>query len=413
MIDDNTRFIRVGNDYLERGFKIDTRKRKMLSWNKRSKEHIIDDYGKEFLKTIPKFYDFCIVPDHHNYEQVIAGNFNLYHKVDTEASKGSIKTWETMINHIGGDQSDLLWDYVQLLWQNPLQMLPVLCLVSKEQGTGKSTFGDALSYLLKENLGFYTQTDLNSTFNNWIAMTVSVFEEISDTQRAINIIKAMSTARLATINRKYQQPVTFAPFCKIIINTNSEDSFIKANENDIRYWVIRVPVLPEAGFSPTFLEDLESEVPAVIYFLNNRQLSVPNKQSRMWFSPESLRTEALLNVIKESRTDTEKEVAQAIQDKLEEVERDICFTPKDIIQWIGSHNLTPYKTRMAIESLGYKEIKGRYTDVMGMSKNNRHYTATYIPDDAGSDGVNATVGKVNMPFDDEELIEFDFERAPF
>lgn len=405
MIDDKTRYIRVGNDYLERGVKVDTRKRKIPSWNKRSKEHIVDDYGKEFLKTVPKFYDYCIVPSHHDYEQVIDGNFNLYHKVDTEAAEGSIETWQTMMNHIGGEQVELLWDYVQIIWQNPRQILPVLCLVSKEQGTGKSTFGDALSYLLKENLGFYTQTDLNSTFNSWLMCATAVFEEISDTQRAVNIIKAMSTARKATVNRKYQQPVTFDPFCKIIINTNSEGSFIKANENDIRYWVVRVPVLPEEGFSPTFLEDLEAEVPAVIYFLDHRELSVPKKQSRMWFSPAQIRTKAFENLINGSRSDLWHDLEVAIDENTIDIAYDeFGASASDISEWLHNKYKLGEITKTLVE-MGYERRIGRYVNSFGVSKNGAYFMFSKKSSDWGDE-------EPNLPFDEDREADEDNE-LPF
>lgn len=416
-IDEAIRYVRVGNDYLERGFKIDTRERSIPVWNKRNKEHIVDDFGKEFLKTIPKFYDFCVVPDHHNYKQVIKNCFNLYHRIDTEPCEGSITTWQTMMSHVGGDQVELLWDYVQLVWQKPRQILPVLCLVSKEQGTGKSTFGDALSYLLKENLGFYTQTDLNSTFNNWVSSICAVFEEISDTKRAVNIIKAMSTARKAVINRKYQQPVSFDPFCKIIINTNSEDTFIKANENDIRYWVIRVPVLPENGFSPTFLEDLEAEVPAVIHFLENRSLSVPKNLSRMWFSPAQIRTKAFEKLISGSRSDLEQDLEVAIDENTVDILCDeFGASASDVCEWLHNKYKLGEVTKALVE-MGYERKIGRYSNKEGYGKNGAYFIFT-----KKSSTVDEP-SEINMPFDDEKpeppfdasenLINFDGDEAPF
>ena len=39
-------------------------------------------------------------------------------------------------------------DYVQLLYQQPTQILPILCLVSKKNETGKTTFAKWLKVLL-------------------------------------------------------------------------------------------------------------------------------------------------------------------------------------------------------------------------------------------------------------------------
>ena len=119
------------------------------------------------------------------------------------------------------------WDYLTLLYRNPTQVLPVLCLVSPENHTGKSSFGNALSYLFGTNVGFYTQDDLNSTFNGWIKSLVAVFEEISDAKKTLNKIKAMSTAKKATINEN-----------EVTINDLSEDikkkvQMLNSKKNDI------------------------------------------------------------------------------------------------------------------------------------------------------------------------------------
>jgi len=44
------------------------------------------------------------------------------------------------VKHIFGDQIELGLDYLQLLYQKPVQILPIVCLVSKERSTGKTTF---------------------------------------------------------------------------------------------------------------------------------------------------------------------------------------------------------------------------------------------------------------------------------
>ena len=110
--------------------------------------------------------------------------------------------WNMLMKRIFGEQEALGWDYLTLLYRNPTQVLPVLCLVSPESHTGKSSFGNALSYLFGANVGFYTQDDLNSTFNGWIKSLVAVFEEISDAKKPLNKIKAMSTAKKSNYQRK-------------------------------------------------------------------------------------------------------------------------------------------------------------------------------------------------------------------
>jgi hypothetical protein len=39
---------------------------------------------------------------------------------------------------------DIALDYLQIIYQQPWRKLPIICLVSKENSTGKSTFGNFL-----------------------------------------------------------------------------------------------------------------------------------------------------------------------------------------------------------------------------------------------------------------------------
>jgi hypothetical protein len=43
-----------------------------------------------------------------------------------------------------------------------------------------------------------------------------------------------------------------------------------------------------------FLKKLTEEIPAFLHFLTNRKLSTEN-QSRMWFTPEQIKTKALFH----------------------------------------------------------------------------------------------------------------------
>ena len=90
---------------------------------------------------------------------------------------------DMLMKRIFGEQEALGWDYLTLLYRKPTQVLPVLCLVSPENHTGKSSFGNALSYLFGANVGFYTQDDLNSSFNSWeIQAILRNFKRLYDSE---------------------------------------------------------------------------------------------------------------------------------------------------------------------------------------------------------------------------------------
>lgn len=98
------------------------------------------DYGKSYLACIPKYDGFCTVPDHTNYRREIDGFLNRYEPIPFQPADGIFLHIHDFLAHIFGEQVELGYDYLQLLYLRPLQRLPVLLLVSDERNTGKTTF---------------------------------------------------------------------------------------------------------------------------------------------------------------------------------------------------------------------------------------------------------------------------------
>lgn len=94
--------------------------------------------------------------------------------------------------------------------------------------------------------------------------------------------------------------------------SNNEDSFIFAGEEDIRFWVLKVPQLKteRPNIEDAFLEEL----PAFLSYLNRRKLAT-TKQGRMWFHQQLIKTEAFQKVIEGSRSSIEKELRLFMKDK--------------------------------------------------------------------------------------------------
>lgn len=283
-----------------------------------TKETVMDRFGKSVLTNMPFYAAHCIVPDHITYKQVIGECWNIYYKLPAVPIKGTHDAWDIQLQRVFGEQIELGLDYLTIAYRYPTQTLPVLCLVSEENQTGKSSFGNGLSHLFGNNVGFFGQDDLSSTFNVWIKHLFAVFEEISETKNTLNKIKNLSTAKTATLNQKYKSQVTFQPFVKLIILSNNEKTFVKANQHDIRYWVRRLVPIPTNEFISDFDERLRAEVPALLYTLHHRTISTP-KQSRMWFHADLITTEALNSVRKESRSDVVKDLELTINELLDEI----------------------------------------------------------------------------------------------
>lgn len=359
---------RVGTIFQQSVTSYDVEGNPHQEWLTINRETAKDLIGKDNISKTPYFSGFCIVPSHTNYKEVIGNQINLYHPLPCQPDAGEHPFTDILINRVFGKDAGKFWDYLTLLYRYPLHALPVLCLVSKENHSGKSTVGNFLKNLFGENVGFYGQDDLNSQFNSWAENLIAIFEEIADTVRALNKIKATSTAQSITINRKYEQQFSFRPFLKIVLLSNNEETFIKANEYDIRYWIVRVPPMRKQDFIPDFDSKLRSEAPAVLHTLSTRDIITPCS-SRMWFAPEDIATDALEVVRQESRS----ECAKDIRIWAEEVGENFYATLAEIREGIGNrYTLAEIKKALQGE-LKKTNPQRRYKDRWGNERNGKPY----------------------------------------
>ncbi|MEC8832643.1 MAG: hypothetical protein VX772_09800, partial [Bacteroidota bacterium] len=109
----------------------------LVPWN----EHIIkQDHGKDYLGKVPKYDGFACIPSHIDFKKEHHGFYNTYSPLEHSPKAGNVPHTMAFLKHLFGNQLELGLDYLQLLYQKPVQILPILCLVSKERSTGKSTF---------------------------------------------------------------------------------------------------------------------------------------------------------------------------------------------------------------------------------------------------------------------------------
>ncbi len=322
-------YFRVGDHYFKYVMIPNQFGRSERQFHERKKSTIEDDHGKGFCKNVPKYEAFCNVPNHVNYLPVIDGCFNVYSPLDflpdeDECFEDDCPTIMSFLRHIFGDKTvsytdkdtkelkeyttlDLAIDYLQLLYQMPQQKLPILCLISAENNTGKSTFANFLRAMLGANTAIVGNADLAGDFNaHWATKSVVVCDETKiDKVHVVEKIKMLSTARKIYMNAKGRGQIELDCFIKFVLISNNEDNFISINDQDIRYWMIKVPVLKSDN--PKLIDLLNEEMPAFLSFLNSRSIKSEHR-NRMWFHPQLLRTEALKKVIAQSQSSAEKEL---------------------------------------------------------------------------------------------------------
>ena len=289
------------------------------------------DHSKDEVAQIPKYDGFCTMPSHTDYRQNVNNFYNLYEPITHIPAEGSFLHIRSLVEHIFGEQYELGMDYLQLLYLQPVQKLPILLLVSEERNTGKSTFLNFLKAVFQNNVTFNTNEDFRSQFNSdWAGKLLIVVDEVllnrrEDSER----LKNLSTTLSYKVEAKGKDRDEIAFFAKFVLCSNNEYLPVIIDAGETRYWVRKIDRLQSDDTD--FLQKLKAEIPAFLYYLQYRQLST-EKESRMWFAPSLLHTEALQKIIRSNRNRLEIEMCELILDIMESVGTDtFSFCHNDIL----------------------------------------------------------------------------------
>ena len=310
--------------------------KKRIAWNN---ETLRQDYGKDYIGSVPKYDGFCTVPEHIGYRSVVGKFLNLYEPIDHRPQEGDLSHIQSLVRHIFGEQYELGMDYLQLLYLQPIQKLPILLLVSEERNTGKSTFLNFLKALFQNNVTFNTNEDFRSQFNSdWAGKLLIVVDEVllsrrEDSER----LKNLSTTLSYKVEAKGKDRDEIAFFAKFVLCSNNEYLPVIIDAGETRYWVRKIERLQSDDTD--FLQKLKAEIPAFLYHLQHRRLST-EKKSRMWFTPSLLHTEALQRIIRSNRNRLEIEIHELILDIMDRVGSDtFSFCPDDILILLGNSHV--------------------------------------------------------------------------
>lgn len=338
---EETPYLRIGTSY----FKIvqvptihNQFNETLIKWDRNT---IIQDHNRDYLTKIPKYDGSICFPNHINFSKTIHGFYNTYSPLSHSPKNGEIKNTLSFFKHIFGSQLEYGLDYFKLLYENPTHALPVLCLVSKERATGKSSFLKYLKEIFGHNMSYLDSHSLNSNFNlDWgnkliLGLDEAFFQKEEITEK----IKYLSTSNKNKIEAKGKERLEVDFFGKFIMCSNKEDSFIKIDADEIRFWIIKVPKLQFEDVN--FLEKLIVEIPAFLNFILKRKFASERK-TRMWFTPQQIRTTALNKLVNNNRNRVEIEIAHLLCSVMEKFDlEEINFSIMDLLNAL---NKTRIKT---------------------------------------------------------------------
>ncbi len=350
-------YIRVGTTYykiIERPLISGDKTSVLVRWNR---ETIISDHGKTYVSSVPKYDGFCCIPEHLDYQQIVQGFYNIYNEIpfspssENGNSKNSIPFSLNFVQHIFGEQFHLGLDYLKILLQYPTQILPILCLVSKERSTGKSTFIKWLREIFGLNMTYIKGDSFGSQFNSdWAAMLVVAIDEVFfDKKEITERLKYLSTTNKDKLEAKGKDREEIDFFAKFILCSNNEENFIQIDENEIRFWILKInPIKTE---NTEFLNNLISEIPHFLQFLSDRPFST-HKKTRMWFSADEIRTKALQKLVFKNNNKLESKIIELLFEFFESNDdEEISIVPQDLLNMMNRMFRPTYWTRNDIRNI--------------------------------------------------------------
>ena len=214
-------------------------------------------------------------------------------------------------------QFELGLDYLQLLYQNPTQNLPILCLVSTERGTGKTSFLDLLRIMFSDNTVIVGNAQMTSNFNTLICgrLIVGVDESaLADNKKFTETLKMWSTSKEMVMEGKGKDAERIPNFTKYILCSNDERRFIYASSDEVRFWVRKIPVIKKENIIANIMTIYQQEMPAFLAFLNQREIAYKGQIHRMYFDEETLHTPWLDNLLEAQRPKSEKIMRKWLHD---------------------------------------------------------------------------------------------------
>ena len=126
MSENGSPYLRVGTTIYKRvrqplssGRSIET----LIPWNI---ETLRQDYGKDYIARVPKYDGFCTIPSHTDYRREIHGFLNRYEPISTVPAEGEFPHIREFLAHIFGEQIELGYDYLQLLYLRPQRKYPLI-----------------------------------------------------------------------------------------------------------------------------------------------------------------------------------------------------------------------------------------------------------------------------------------------
>ena len=296
---------------------------------------ILRDYKQYpfFIEQIPRYDAFCNEPAFTEvYKRVHNGCYNLCNPISHKTEYGLWPHTYKFLKHIFsgeglikneiecgklGDIFTVGLDWLTITFRHPKQMVPVPILVSKEFRTGKSTFVKWLQAIYESNMAILGNEQFKMKFNaHYITKFIIAIDEgflDVDKKAEKERLKQLATADSAHLENKGMNLKKFPYFGKLIICSNDADSVMKIEEEENRWFVVKVNPLSNEDLDPDLELKMKEEIPAFLNFLRTRDIFHP-REDRLWFKTEYFITDQFQSIVDNTKNYLEKEVTEFISE---------------------------------------------------------------------------------------------------
>jgi hypothetical protein len=387
--EDADKFMRIGPDWVKIITKLNKhgeKEEEVVSWKI---SEITRDYKKypDFLDQIMKYDDFCNEPAwNDSYKRVIEGCYNLVEPLRWQPQEGPITNTIKFLKHIFqgkgnitldsegrfeseeailGDQFTVALDYFTVMLRHPKNMLPVPILVSPENGTGKSTVLKWMQVIFGSNMVILGNEQFKMKFNgHYITKFVIAIDEgflEVDKKSEKERLKQLVTADSVYLENKGQNVRKIPYYGKLIICSNDADRVMKIDDGESRWFVVRVPVIPQEVRDPDLELKLKQEIEAFLHFLHQRPIFHP-RADRLWFKPEWFITEQFRVIVETTKNRIDRVFEDWIREQFLLYKLPVLrYSTKTLTEVFNDQKNSKYKID-AIEIKSFLQSKGMEPD---------------------------------------------------
>ena len=282
-------------------------------------------------------------PQHLDFQSVIDGKWNMYHRVKWEPKPGEWPTISKLINHIYGDngterdQREVIYDYHTLMIRQPKQKLFGRVLYSHVQGTSKSAMAYLEHLMFEANYSNVRDSELESDFNSgWAeALLIHMDEPAFKSPKTMaRNIRDMVTMKQVKIRRMREEHVQVPFHGKILITSNDSD-FMPFEQSDRRYWIREVPRFPDEDMDPQFETKMEAELPHYLDFLLTREMQCSVSRGVFWLPQSVIQTNGFKKLVGDNVVSEHEQLQDYFENLFYRTKSDaVAFTIKDLISTI-------------------------------------------------------------------------------